>query len=187
MKKKLINKEIKGDSNIAKSIKAHKFGVLDVAIVLIVLASVIGIYFRFNLIETLNQNANTKNVIIFYNIDNVRYTTPNYINVDDKVYFSSTGELLGTVINASEEMSNALNVAPSSEDFFDDGEYVEVFFPNSESRVDANGRLSCKGAYNDDRGLLINGSTHISAGQTISVKTELASFVITITSIEVSD
>lgn len=187
MKKKFIKKDYKSDSNIAKTIKAHKFGVLDVAIVLIIIASIVGIYFRFNLIESLTQRANTKNVVVSYSIDNIRYTTPNYINVDDKVYIYSSGELLGTVINSSEEMSNALNVAPSSEEFIDDGEYVEVYYPNSESRVDANGRLMCKGAYTDDRGLLINGSTHISAGQSIPVKTELATFVITITAIEVSD
>lgn len=185
MKNKNIEPKTKDKS--IKQPKNFKVGVLDVAIILIVILSFVGIYFRFNLIDSITQSSTTKDVIISYRISNVRHTTPNYINVGDNVYIASSGELLGTVINASEEMSNALNVTPSSEEFLVDGDYVEVFYPNSESRVDAHGRLTCTGAYTEDRGLLINSSTHITAGQSFEVKTELSTFVITITNIEISE
>ena len=181
------NIEPKTKDKAAKQPRSFKVGVFDVAIILIVILSVVGIYFRFNLIESITQSSTTKDVVISYRISNIRHTTPNYISVGDKVYISSSGELLGTIINASEEMSNALNVTPSSEEFLVDGDYVEVFYPNSESRVDAHGRLTCTGAYTEDRGLLINSSTHITAGQSFEVRTELATFVITITSIDLSE
>ena len=181
------NIEPKTKDKAAKQRKGFKIGVLDVTIILIIILSIVGIYFRFNLIESITQNSNTKDVVISYRISDIRHTTPNYINVGDKVYIASSGELFGTIINASEEMSNSLNVTPSSEEFLVDGEYVEVFYPNSESRVDAHGRLTCTGAYTEDRGLLINSSTHITTGQSFEVKTELSSFVITITNIEVSE
>ena len=184
MKKSRSDDKVKNAS--AKS-RNYRFGVLDVVIILLVVLSIVGIYFRFNLIDSLKQSSNSKETVITYRISDIRYTTPNYINIGDNVYLSSTGELLGTIITATEEMSNALNVTPSSGNFIVEGNYLEVFYPNSESRVDAVGRLTCTGAYTEDKGLLINNTTHITAGQTLSVRTELATFVITVVSIEISE
>ena len=90
------------------------------------------------------------------------------------------------MISESDDMQNiALSVTPASEMFVQkDGTVKEVFYPNSESRVNADGIMTCIGAYSDDGGLLVNGSQHLAAGQTIAVKTELVSVSITITNIE---
>ena len=50
--------------------------------------------------------------------------------------------------------------------------------------IDAKGRLLCEGYYSEDGGFLLDGDTYIAPGQTISVRTELVSFVINVTSIE---
>ena len=165
--------------------ESPRFGALDFVIILVVIISIIGIYFRFNLVDTITQTANSKNYVVSFSIENIRYTTPNYVNIGDKLYISSSEEYLGEVIAASNEMSNnALSVTPSSEAFIENGEYIEVYYPNSESRVDADGRFMCVGTYTDSKGLIINNSTHITAGQTLTVQTELVTLFIEIVSIE---
>jgi len=185
MKKQKKSKKIDTEEAVVAK-KRPRLGFLDIAIIFLVIIAILGIYFRFDLIDTLTKNANTQNYVVSFSVKDIRYTTPNYIDVNDSVYFSSTGELFGTLIQESDEMSNiALSVTPASKLFLDNGEFVEVFYPNNESRVDANGRLVCKGVYSADGGLLINSSTHITSGQYISVKTELVSFTMIITNIEV--
>jgi hypothetical protein len=158
-----------------------RFGALDFVIILVVVISIVGIYFRFNLVDTITQTANSKKYVVSFSIENIRYTTPNYVDIGDKLYISSSNEYLGEILAASDEMSNnALSVTPSSEVFIENGEYVEVYYPNSESRVDADGRFACEGTYTDSKGLIINNSTHITAGQTLTVQTELVTLVIEI-------
>ena len=107
------------------------------------------------------------------------------MNVGDRVVFASSGEELGTLIAESNGNSNiALSVTPASEFFTDDGKIIEVFYPNNESRVDVKGRLQCRGTYSDDGGFLVNGSTYLSAGQTVKVRTELVSLELRILDIE---
>ena len=138
----------------------------------------------YHIVDVLTKAQDTKDYVISYSIENIRYTTPNYINVGDEVYFSSNGELLGTLISESENQG-ALSITPASEYFTNSsGEVVEAFYPNEESRVDAKGRLMCVGTYNEDGGFLLNGDTYIAAGQSINVYTEIVTFVINVTGIE---
>ena len=74
--------------------KAPRFGVLDAVIILLVIIVVVSVYFRYNIVEMLSNSANLKEYTVSYTIDDVRYTTPNYINVGDKVYFDGSGECL---------------------------------------------------------------------------------------------
>ena len=185
MKTKKKDKSLAEASEATVAKKRSRFGFLDIAIILLIIITILGTYFRFNLVDTITQTAISKNYAVSFSVKNIRYTTPNYINVNDKIYLASSGEQLGTIIEESDEMSNiALSVTPSSEVFIENGKYIEVYYPNGESRVDANGRFLCQGAYTDDRGLLINGATHITAGQSIEVRTELVTLTINITNIE---
>ena len=175
--------------NKIKKDKAEKknsphFNAVDALIILLVILVVLGIYFRYNIVDVLSQAQEKKDYVISYSIENIRYTTPNYINVGDKVYFSSYGELLGTLISESENQG-ALSITPASEYFtVSSGEVVEAFYPNEESRGDAKGRMLCVGTYNEDGGFLLNGDTYIASGQSISVYTEIVTFVINVTGIE---
>lgn len=163
-----------GNRNTEKEKRTPRFGVLDAVIVLLVVCLIAGIYFRSNIIEWIANQRNIRDYTVTFAVDDVRYTTPNYINVGDKVVFASNGEEFGTIIEESDGMSNiALSVTPSSKIFTDNGQVIEVFYPNNESRVDIKGRLQCQGTYSEDGGFLVNGSTYLSAGQTVKVQTEL--------------
>ena len=180
---KTKNKALNTEKNSNR--ERPRFGALDVVIILIAIISIVGIYFRFNLIDTITQTANSKQYVVSFSIENIRYTTPNYVNIGDKLYISSGNEYLGEIIAASNEMSNnALSATPASEIFIENGEYIEVYYPNSESRVDASGRFVCQGTYTDNKGLIINNSTHLTAGQKLTVQTEFVTLVIEIVDIQ---
>ena len=160
--------------------KTPRFSVLDAVIILLVIIAVVGVYFRYNIIGFITGAQNLDDYAISYSIKDIRYTTPNYMSVGDEVYFAEDGEHFGTLINASENMG-ALSITPASKYFTtSNAEVVEVFYPDSQSRVDAFGRLSCRGRYSSDGGFLLNGSVYLAAGQYVNVQTESVSVTIRI-------
>lgn len=168
--------------------KLPRFRILDVAILLLVVVAVVGIYFRYNILDELTNHRNLKEYTVSFSIDDIRYTTENYLHVNDTVYFQEDGATLGTLLTASEAQNRVWSTKPASKIFVgDDGTMEEVFYPNSESRVSATGRLLCTGSYSQDGGFCINGSRYLSAGQTVSVYTETVSFSITVTDIELAE
>ncbi len=172
-----------------KKTKAEKrnsphFNAVDAMIIILVILAVVGIYFRHNILDILSEGKNNDEYVVSFSIEDIRYTTPNYINVGDKVYFESNGELMGTLMSESANQG-ALNITPASEYFTDSsGKVVEAHYPNEESRVNARGRMLCVGGYNSDGGFCIDGKTYIAAGQTVEVYTELVTVTLTVTSIE---
>ena len=182
MKKKQLN-----ESETTKA--TPRFKALDAVVILLVILAVVGIYFRYNLLDMMTANKDWKDYTVSFSIENVRYTTPNYIDVGDTVYCADNGEKLGVLLGASEDTPNMnLSVSPSSQVFImDDGTMERVFYPNSESRVNASGRMLCTGSYTDDGGFWVNGSRYLSAGQTVAIQTELVTVSIVIHDIELAE
>ena len=170
--------------NKTKEKKSPRFGVLDAVIILLVVALLVGIYFRSNIMDWVSNQRNVKEYTLTFEVENIRYTTPNYINVGDRVVLYDSGDELGTIIESGDNSNQALRPTATSELFLENGEFIEVFYPE-ETRVDVQGRILCQGTYSEDDGFLINGSTYLSAGQTVKVRTELVTFEIRILSIEV--
>ena len=166
-----------------------RFHVLDAVIILLVILAVVGVYFRYNILDYLTGEHNMKDFTVSFSIEDIRYTTPNYVHVNEVVYFSDDGDQMGKLLEVSEDMSNiALSVTPASKVFVDsDGTIKKVYYPNNESRVNANGRMLCRGTYSSDGGFLINGSRYICAGQSIAVQTETVSVTITVTDIQIKE
>ena len=78
--------------------RSPRFSVLDAVIILLVIVAVAGVYFRYNIIGFISGAQNLEDYAISYSIKDIRYTTPNYINVGDEVYFADDGEHFGTLI-----------------------------------------------------------------------------------------
>ncbi len=163
----------------------HRFKALDAVIILLILTAVVGVYFRSNIFDLFSNEKDLRDHYISFYVEDIRYTTPNYMNIGDKIYYHD-GEELGVLVAESDDMSNlALSVTPASKLFLnDDGVMEEVFYPNNESRVDAKGRILCRGIYTAEGGFLVNGSQYLSSGQTIAVHTETVTITIEIQSIE---
>lgn len=167
-----------------KTAKAPRFGVLDAVIILLVVVIILSVYFRYSIVQWFANSADLEEYVISYTIEDVRYTTPNFINIGDKVYFASSGDEFGTLINVSENMG-ALSITPASEFFTDaSGNIVEVFYPNSETRVSAIGKLSCMGRYSEDGSFFVNGSTFVASGQYININTPYTTVIIRIDEIK---
>lgn len=166
---------------------AVKFKALDVVILILILTAVVGVYFRYNILDTLTGSKNLKDYVVSFEINNVQYKTENYINIGDKVYYSN-GDELGTLIEASDNAKMALIPKPTTINYLPYGELqaVELTYPEN-TRIDAQGRIQCKGRYTSESGFLHNGNTPVSVGDRISVKTELVTVEITVTNIAVAE
>ena len=165
--------------------KQFRFNAIYALIILLVILAVLGVYFRYSIIDFLSTDKNNGEYVVTFSIDNVRYTTPaNYIDIGDRFCWANGGKLLGTLMSEADS-GMALNITPASEYFVDDaGQIHEVFYPNNESRVNARGRLLCYGSYSEDGGFYVDGTDYIAPGQTIAVHTERVSVSIRIISIE---
>ncbi|MBR2387842.1 MAG: DUF4330 family protein [Clostridia bacterium] len=175
-------KNINKDGVAATNKKAH-FNIIDAAIIILIISIVLGIVFRSHIIERLWAESKTDDYVVSFSVDNIRYTTPSYLEVGDEVYFADSGDLFGTLMSESDNV-NALNITPASEFFTDaNGNVVEVFYPDEESRVDTKGRIECRGYYGEDGGFSIDGRHYVAPGQSVNVKTELVTLTIRITDI----
>ena len=169
--------------NGASSTRAH-FNVIDAVIIILVIAVALGIYSRFNVVETLWAKNETEKYAVSFSVKDIRYTTATYVNVGDKVYFADNDELFGAIMSESEDNVNALGITPSSKYFTDsEGKVVEVFYP-SDTRIDVKGRIECTGYYNGEGGFTVDGRKYLAPGQTVEVRTELVTVTITVTSID---
>lgn len=161
---------------------APRFGILDIVIILLIIVAVVGVYFRYNILDWISSTQNISDYTVIYTVEDIRHTTPNYMKIDDEVYFASSGEQFGVLTSATENSTEALaGIIPASEYFTKtDGTIVEVKYPDTQTRVNAEGRLICQGRYSEESGFLVNGSTYIAPGQKIDVRTELVSITIRI-------
>ena len=166
-----------------------RFRALDAVIILLVLTAVLGVYLRYNQLDLLTSKQNQKDYVISFSVKDIRYTTPEYyVSVGDMVYFADDGEEMGTLLSAADGLNIALSYRPATKTFLtEDGTVREVQYPNNESRVDANGRMLCRGSYTEDGGFLMNGSRYLSAGQTVSVRTERVTITVLIEDIAASE
>ncbi len=177
---------VKKDTQAYGAKKNAHFNVIDAVIIILIIAVLLSIYFRFNVIDSLWAKTQTKEYEVSFTIDDIRYTTPSYIDIGDEVYFADSGEYFGKLISESEN-KNALSITPASEYFTDSqGNVVEVFYPDGETRVNARGRLVCEGYYTEDGGFSVGGKQYLASGQTLKLRTELVTVTVKITSIEPS-
>ena len=162
-----------------------KFKILDAVIILLVITSVLGIYFRYNVIDTLKNQREMKEYVISFSVDNIRSSTRNYLNVGDAVYYSEDGEAFGELMAYKDGSTVALNLDDYAWEYLVDknGNFVQGYYSDSDSmnaRIMVSGRILCQGLYSEDGGFLVNGTRHIASGQSIQVQTELVTLTLVV-------
>lgn len=161
-----------------------RFNIIDVFIIVLIVAIILGVYFRFNVVEYFDNMGDEKEYVISFSVKDIRATTPEFIKVGDSFYLED-GELFGKLLSESAESVAALNITPALKHFTDsDGKIVSAYYPNNQTRIDAKGRISCYGYYNDQSGFCLEGTNYFAPGQTVSLHSELVSLNITIISID---
>ena len=176
----------KQENQPQKTKSPHRFRALDAVIILLILTAVIGVYFRYNLLDAFTKKQDLEEYTVTFSIENIRHTTPGYFNYGDRVYLADTQEELGVLINASNDSEIVWRRTPASEMVLNEEQQLVEFYYPENTRVSVQGRLQCSGTYSEDGGFLLNGSRYLSAGQTLAVQTELVSVEILIQSIELS-
>lgn len=160
-----------------------RFSVLDAVIIIVVIAAICGIYFRYNIMEMISARRNIKEYTIEFSIDNINSSTTRFIQENDEIRFANDNEHFGTIIKDSQGISdNVLSITPAFETFTENGKAFPVFYPE-DTRVNAVGTMRCEGTYSDNGIFLINGSRSVSSGENILVHTDEVTVTICIISI----
>ncbi len=182
------------ETKIKRERKSPGFKVMDAVIILLLLLAIVGVYFRYNSLDFFGKRLNLQEYTVSFTIDNIKNSTPKHVQVGDRVYFSDSGELLGTILPESNTMENiALKCSPASEYFVDEtGTMIEISYPQDpnypeNSRVKAEGKISCHGFYTENGSFLVDGSTYLAAGKTIQVQTETVTVTIMIRDVQPAD
>lgn len=185
MKKEKIEKtqKVKKAPSAEKVRRFPKFGILDAAIILLIIALIVGFAFKYNFFNTFTALQELDECAISFSVKNIENTTQYYIDSGDEVYFKDNGKKLGTIMESSDASSIPLTVTPSTQTFIENGSAITVTYPK-DTRIDANGRIKCEGKLSTDGTFLLNGNDYLSAGQTYVICTEKVTLEITIQDIE---
>ena len=170
-----------------KSRKFPKFGVLDAVIILLVIVICVGVYFRYNFFDTLNNSKNLKECYITFKTDKITTAVSRELQKDDVVYFKSDGTTLGTLTVRSDEIAILIQEQPATTTIFKDGKtYADVQYPQGmeNSLIYGTGTIKANCSIADNGSFLLDGSVYLAPGQTYTVCTERVTFNITITAIE---
>ena len=165
-----------------------KFRALDVAIIVLILASLVGIYFRYNIVDMLAGGRNLKDYAISFEIKDIQDETKDKFQLGNKIYYRSNGELLGELIAVTDNSDTPIHHTPAIKTIIPEGktEAIEISYPEG-TRIDISARMACVGRVSDDGGFLVGGTDYIAPGQTISVMTDYVTFDIIITDISPVD
>ena len=152
-----------------------RFNVIDVLIILIALACVIGLVLRFGNVGGLSSTENLKSYDVYFSVSNIAYTSEDAFVQGDTVRLVESGAVLG-------EFAGLESILPA--EFFardENGNLIVVNYPEA-TRIDVTGRIVSHGMMSDN-GYLLNGTTYIAAGNEYAVQSEHMDFVLKITNI----
>ncbi len=160
----------------------RRFNVLDIAIILLVLLALIGVWQRSNLQKLFTVDEMLEEYTVTFEIRKIRSTTIEGLDPGSELYLvQEEGEriYLGT-LSQQLSVSAAIEYLPDK-----DGNSVPAVYPQDshEYFLDADGVLRCEGIEHDGS-FLLGGQVYLAINQRVSVQTEIADFEIRITGIE---
>lgn len=151
--------------------------VLDIAIVLVLLAAIATVGYRFYQSAGENSGEDIKDVVVTFQVERAPEAIATMVKQNDKIYLDGAQGLLGTALDVSAEGDSIFAVTPvQATTTDDDGEQVTVTLP----LVDLSGGVLCRGTLQQDGSFLLDGRTPITPGQQLTVHTETATFTLTV-------
>ncbi len=158
--------------------------VLDLAILLILLAAICSIGYRYYAANAHANDTDGEPVQVRFTVESVLPGTADALTSGDILYWESTQQVFGALaMHPQAQGICPVSVSAASELLRDaNGNYVNVFVPEG-ARVDWEGVLNCQGTFNEQNTFLLDGRYTVTPGQKISVYTEKVSFILTVTEI----
>ena len=161
-------------SNTNAKIK-RRFNIVDAVIIILVVLSIVGIYFRSQITEWIGLDKQLSEFRISFKVSEIKYTSDKYFVSGGKVYLDSPDMELGTIDGNCTFLPAEVYLEKA------DGSFVRADYPK-DSYIDVNGSIKCVGAERED-GFYLAGSYSITPGMTLHVHTDMLDFVITVTDI----
>lgn len=160
--------------------RAGRFSVLDLVIVLLLLAAILTIGYRYYQSAKQAEQDTQQTILISFEVKDMLSSAQQSIG-KEALYLDSTGDLFGVLQFQKDD--SLFEVRPAQVIVQDEnGNYVMVDGADP-TRVDVTGTIKCKGRLNEDGSFLLNGTIPVTPGQTIAVHTEKVSFVLKVVEI----
>ena len=158
-----------------------RFNVIDFLIVLISLLCILSLVARYtNVLNKIGISDQLQQYEISFTVKNLRYTTPSFFHIEDKVYLQNGKQTyLGTLLSREVGSTDALTITLSSQYIQEETGFISAYYAEN-TLVDVSGRILCEGTINDEGCFLLGGDLYMADGQTLSVYTDMVSFELTI-------
>lgn len=151
-----------------------KFGVLDAVVIIVVIALVLALVFRFTTDKRL-FTYETEKYTVTIKACGLQYTTMDMMASNDTIYLDD-GTVLGT-------FTHAPTVTPMLEYFMtSSGDLVASYYPDN-TLVDMATEIECELIVNDGMLMTKNG-VHIAVGVVLEVHTKMVDFTLEITDVQ---
>ena len=169
--------------------EARRFRLLDLALILLALLAIVGVWQRENLKKLFVKEELLEKYVITFEIKKVRSTTAQLLQKDVELYVEDGEEriVLGSLTQPV-AVSPATVYLPHSGTGTGTLDMVEAVYPldDYEYYQDAGGELSCLGIERDGA-FFVSGRMLIVKGQQILAQSEAADVVITVTDYRKAD
>lgn len=166
-----------------------RFGLLDLALVLLAILAIVGVWQRHNLKKLFVEEELLEDYVITFEIKKLRSTTAQLLKKDVTLYTLAEEEMipLGTLAQPV-AVSPATVYLPHRGTATGSLEMVEAVYPldGHEYYQDASGELACL-AVEHDGAFFVGGKLLVVKGQQILVQTETADVLITVTDYRKAD
>ena len=178
--------------NEQKNLSARKvrFNILDAVIILLVVLCIVGVCFRYSIMESLGLGQDMSTYTVKFTVSGMDRNVTEFVSGGNSLYFANSAKA-GTLCSVA-DFSSLTFVSAGSEAFIikpsytyvDDGNgsVVAAVYPDSKI-VDAEGAFRCEGAYGDDGRFSVDGAGFIAVGQQITLYTDTVTLNITVTDI----
>ena len=151
--------------------------VLDIAIVLVLVAAIATVGYRFYQAAGEDNREDIKNVVLTFEVEQAPKAVADMGKQNDKIYLNGAQGELGTALDVSAEGESIFIVTPLQVTTKgEDGEDVTLALP----LVDLSGGVLCRGTLQQDGSFLLDGRTPITPGQRLTVYTETVTFTLTV-------
>ena len=161
----------------------RRFNLLDVALILLAVLSLVGVWQRSNLQNLFTSKELLDEYTVTFEIKKVRSTTVDLLQKDTELYMMNDGERVSLG-----KLTHQVSAAPATVYLQDgSGNTVQCVYPqdNNEYLLDVNGVLQCEGVEHDGS-FLLGGKIYLAINQSVTVQTETADIEIRIMGIEKS-
>ena len=161
--------------NVARKSDKNRFNVIDAVIVIVFVACVVGLVFRYGNFGRSSMDEQLENYEIYFSVSNIAYTSEDAFVQGDTVVLADSGTVLG-------EFSRMGTILPAEFTARDQsGNLIVVNYPAS-TRIDVTGYITSQGVMTEN-GYYVGGTTYIASGTEYVVRSEHLDFVLKVLNI----